>query len=99
MKLTTNQKAFVGLVPLVITIVIAFALLFVGQFVNFEISDALKDSLPIPTERRGVQNRMILGANNTTDNMNSAYDIVQVTIIITVLAAAIGAIFMFTRFT
>jgi len=35
---------------------------------------------------------------NISDNWNTGIDIVQVVVIITILASAIGAIFIFTRF-
>ena len=36
--------------------------------------------------------------NNVSRNLDSGIDIVQVTIIITILAGAVAAIFLFTRF-
>ena len=48
--------------------------------------------------RTHAGNKTVLSAGNVSDNWNTNLDIVQVTIIITILAAAIGAIFMFTRY-
>jgi len=91
MKLKKDIKAFANLVPMVLAVVITFALLFIGAYVNgtihTELDDAADNYLP-------SRNSM----NNTSENFDSALDIVQVVIIITVLAAAIGAIFLFTRF-
>jgi len=84
-KLKKNVKAFTNLVPMVLAVVIVFAILFVGIFVNGEIYQALDDSFP--TAPKG-----------TSGAIQNALDIVQVVIIITVLAGAIAAIFLFTRF-
>lgn len=89
MRKLTDQ-AISNMVPMVLTIVIAFALLFVGAYVNGTINVELQGAC----DNTDAKSTM----NNTTDNFNSALDIVQVVIIITILAGAIGAIFLFTRF-
>ena len=48
--------------------------------------------------RNPIENSTVNTLNNKAKNWDSTLDIVQVVIIITVLAAAIGAIFLFTRF-
>jgi len=93
-KLRHDVEAFANLVPMALAIVICFAILFVGIFVNGAISDNLVDSLGSGHIPQTTENRL----NNITEDQDSAIDIVQVVIIITVLAAAIGAIFLFTRF-
>jgi hypothetical protein len=85
-----NKKAMTNLVPMALTIVIAFALLFIGGYVNGTIHDELDGSVDNDDARSTM--------NNTSTNFDSALDIVQVVIIITVLAGAVGAIFLFTRF-
>ena len=89
-KLWENEKGISNLVPMALTIVICFALLFVGSYVNGTIHDEL-NSASGSTDARSTM-------NNTSDNFDSAIDIVQVVIIITILAGAVGAIFLFTRF-
>ena len=89
-KLWENEKGISNLVPMALTIVICFALLFVGSYVNGTIHDELNTSC----DNDDACSTM----NNTSDNFDSALDIVQVVIIITVLAGAVGAIFLFTRF-
>jgi len=99
--LRENKKGFANLVPLVLAVVIAFAIIFIGAYVNGEIHTSLEDSLnPGVTGNTStdIYNTTLSGLNNTSTNWDSALDIVQVVIIITVLAAAIGAIFLFTRF-
>ena len=87
---------------MVLAIVICFALLFVGIFVNGEIYQSLEDSYPDAADRAGtsgaLQNTSSNRMENISVNEDSALDIVQVVIIITVLAGAIAAIFLFTRF-
>jgi len=63
----------------------------IGAYVNGTIHDELDSS-------SGTNNQARSTMNNTSANFDSTLDIVQVVIIITVLAAAIGAIFLFTRF-
>ena len=71
-------------------VVISFCLLFVGNYVNGTIHDELDGSVDNDDARSTM--------NNTSTNWDSALNIVQIVIIISLLAAAIGAIFMFTRF-
>ena len=88
--LMENEKGLANLVPMVLAIVITFALLFVGNYVNGIIHQELDGSIDNDNARSTM--------NNTSVNWDSALSIVQVVIIITILAAAIGAIFLFTRF-
>ena len=92
-----NKNGFANLVPMVLVIIIAFAILFIGSYVNGTINQSLENTYPVPHDRTGVQNSTLNSMNNTSANWDSTLDIVQVVIIITVLAAAIGAIFLFTR--
>ena len=85
-----NKAGYSNLIPLALAIVIVFALLFVGAYVNSTIHDSLNSA----TSDTQTQNTM----NNISTNWDSTLSIVQVTIIITILAGAIGAIFLFTRF-
>ena len=85
-----NEKGFAQLVPMVLAVVITFALLFIGAYINGVIHQELDESIT-NTQARNTM-------NNTSDNWDTAIDIMQVTIIITILAGAVGAIFLFTRF-
>jgi hypothetical protein len=75
---------------MILAVVIAFALLFIGAYVNGTIHQEL-DEAGGSSQARGTM-------NNTSANYDSVLDIVQIVIIITVLAGAIAAIFLFTRF-
>jgi hypothetical protein len=96
MKLVRNTKAMANLIPAVMAVVITFAVLFIGAYVNGEIDQSLEDS--IGTSPTGIQEDALATMNNTSANFDSALDLVQVVIIITLLAGAVGAIFLFTRF-
>jgi len=93
-----NNEGFANLVPMVLAVVITFALLFIGAYVVGEIDQSLTDSMPSAGSRSVLQNTTLSTMQNVSDNWDSSIDIVQVVIIITILAAAIGAIFLFTRF-
>jgi len=89
-KMIEDKKGFGNLVPIILAVVISFCLLFVGNYVNGTIHEELLDN----AEGTNAEFTM----NNTSKNWDSAIDIIQIVIIITLLAAAIGAIFLFTRF-
>ena len=89
-KIKKNIKAFANLVPMVLAVTITFALLFIGAYINGTIHTELNDA----TSNTDAQNTM----DNISTNWDTGIDIVQVVIIITILAGAIGAIFLFTRF-
>ena len=97
-QLAKNNNAMSNLLPIALAIVVGFALLFIGSFVNGEIRQSLEDSMPAAGSRSKVQNSTLESQKNITTNFDSSVDIVQIVIIITLLAAAIGAIFLFTRF-
>jgi len=100
MKLLHDSTSAVNLVPLVLAVIIAFCILFIGAYVNGTIQVELKDTIGDPGGAfvNTTENKVIARLNNTSFNWDSALDIVQVVIIISILAAAIGAIFLFTRF-
>jgi len=94
-----NELAYANLVPLVLAVIIVFALLFAGSFIAGTVHTELEDQYPTTvTSRSQIQNRSVSTMNNVSANLDSMLDIVQVVVIITILAAAIGAIFLFTRF-
>lgn len=85
-----NKEGYTNLVPTILAIVIVFALLFIGSYVNGVIHAELDEA--------GGDSQSRSTMNNTSDNFDSAIDIIQVVIIITLLASALGAIFLFTRY-
>ena len=97
-KFIQDDSALSNLVPLALAIIITFAILFIGGFVNGQISQSLLDTYPAAASRTHLQNRSVNAQNNISANWDSSLSIVQVVVIISLLAAAIGAIFIFTRF-
>jgi len=97
-RLLKNKNGYASLIPMVLAVVITFSLLYIGAFVNGTLSTELTDSYPAITSRTSLQNETVNTMGNLSDNFDAGIDIVQVTIIITILAGAIGAIFLFTRF-
>ena len=85
-----DEAGYSNLVPMVLAVVITFALLFIGAYINGTIHEELEDA----TDNTDAESTM----NNISGNYDSSLDIVQVVIIITLLSGAVGAIFMFTRF-
>ena len=98
MKLVKNKHGYAALVPMILAIIITFAILYIGAYVNGTVNDELGESFGSVHKRESAKGIAYARMNNTSWNFDSALDIVQVTIIITVLASAIGAIFLFTRF-
>jgi len=86
-KLT--EQAFSQLVPTILVIVIVFAVLFIGGYVNGTIHQELED-ISTNTDAESTM-------DNISVNYDSSLDIVQIVIVISLLAMAIGAIFLFTR--
>ena len=97
-KLIEDKKGFTQLVPMVMAVVIVFAIMFVGAFINGQINDSLEDSFPAEASRSVLQNDTLSTMDNISGNWDTGVDLMQVTIIITILAGAIAAIFLFTRF-
>jgi len=86
-----NEEGFTQLVPMIMAIVIVFALLFVGSFIIGTISEELEASVDADSDAINTM-------GNISENWDTSIDLMQVTIIITILAGAISAIFLFTRF-
>jgi len=92
-----DNKGFAQLVPMVMAVIIVFAILFVGAFINGQINDSLEDSFPAEASRSTQQNDTLETMGNISGNWDTGIDLMQVTIIITILAGAIAAIFLFAR--
>lgn len=98
-KFLRNNEGYTNLVPMVLAIVIVFAVLFVGIYINGAINQSLSNTYPSSASKRSpMQNTSLKRMANISQNQDSALSIVQVVIIITILAGAIAAIFLFTRF-
>jgi hypothetical protein len=96
-----DNKGFQNLVPMALVIIILFAILFVGIFIMGEVDDSLVDSLPENSAgnwRDNQENTTLFNLRNVSEDFDSTLDILQIVVIISILAIAIGAIFLFTRF-
>ena len=96
-QLKEDNKGFAQLVPMVMAVILVFAILFVGAFINGAINDELEDTFPAAASRTVEQNNTLNTMSNITGNWDTGIDLMQVTIIITILAGAIAAIFLFAR--
>ena len=94
-RLETDNNAYQNIVPIIMAVIIAFCLIIVGVFICGEIHIQLYNNLNATHTELDMKN--IHTMNNTSVNFDSALSIINIVIIITILAAAIGAIFMFTR--
>jgi hypothetical protein len=96
-RFAKDDNGFTMLVPLVLGVIIAFAIIFIGAYVNGVIHQELEDSMPVAGSRSVLQNNTLSTMSNVSSNWDSGLDIVQITIIITILSSAVAAIFLFTR--
>lgn len=94
-KLKDNNEAVNNIVPMVLAVIVTFALIFVGIFIIGIVNKNLITGLAGQGSAQGrlAQNSM----NNSTRNFDAVLSVINIAIIITVLAMAIGAIFLFTR--
>lgn len=93
--LLRNESGFNNLVPMVLAVIITFALIFVGIFILGVVNKNLVTNLQ---GTGSVPARMAMNSlNNSSKNFDSVLSVINIAIIITVLAMAIGAIFLFTR--
>jgi len=84
---------------MVLAVIIVFAILYIGTYINGELNDELEDTYPSTAgDRTATQNASLSRMDNISGNYDTGIDIVQVVIIITLLAGAVGAIFIFTKF-
>jgi disulfide bond formation protein DsbB len=107
-KINKDEKGMQNLIAIGLTIILVFVLLFMGVYVNGTIHTELADTYPgneiTPNAsiannwNNNVQNRSFNAMDNASGNFANTLDIVQVVIIISILAVAIGAIFLFTKF-
>lgn len=75
-----------------ITVVIFFALMNIGTYINGTISSSLVDSYPAATDRSALQNMTVNSLENVTSDYDNALDIMTVTAIIMVITLPLAAI-------
>jgi len=69
-RLLRNKNGMTNLIPAVLAVVITFAVIFIGSFVNGEIDDALEDSYPAAASRNVVQNNTLNTMSNKAGNIS-----------------------------
>jgi len=75
-----------------ITVVIFFALMNIGTYINGTISSSLVDSYPAAASRTSLQNMTVNSLENVTTDYDSALDIMTVTAIIMVITLPLAAV-------
>ena len=75
-----------------ITIIIFFALMNIGTFINGTIGSSLISSYPTATSRTDLQNMTVNSLENITASYDDALDIMSVTAIIMVITLPLAAI-------
>ena len=98
-SLTDSEEGYTYIIPLILSVVIVFALLYVGSFIGGTLRNELVDSYGVVAGSPFVmENISINMMSNISSDFEGSMDIIQVAVIITILATAIGAIFMLARF-
>ena len=75
-----------------ITIVIFFALMNIGTYINGQIATSLVDSYGTATGRSALQNQTVSSLGNITTDYDSVLDIMTVTAIIMVITLPLAAV-------
>lgn len=99
-RVKTEDEGYTNLVPMVLGVIIAFAVIGVGIFIIGMLGNQAQKMLPRPATHKDQPNYLnttFNRLNNTSRNFDSVLSVVNIAIIIAVLAMAIGSIFLFTR--
>ena len=75
-----------------LSIVIFFALMNIGTYINGQIGSSLVDSYPTATSRTALQNSTVNSLQNITADYDSVLDIMTVTAIIMVITLPLAAV-------
>jgi len=98
-KLRKNEKAIVFelLIAAAMAVVILFALMNIGTYINGTISGNLEDTYPAAASRSVLQNNSLLTLNNISSGFNDNIDIMVVASIITVITIPLAAVIAIKR--
>jgi len=75
-----------------ITVVIFFALMNIGTYINGQIGSSLVNSYPTATSRTELENSTVNSLDNITADYDSVLDIMTVTAIIMVITLPLAAV-------
>ena len=94
LKLRKDERAIVFelLIAGAMAVIMLFALMNVGTYINGTISSSLINSYPAAASRTTTQNATINTLNNLTGDFDSSVDIVSVAAIITVITIPLAAV-------
>ena len=97
--LRKNQKALVFelLVAAAMAVVIFFALMNIGTYINGTVSDNLIDSYGTATSRTTFENKTVLLLNNISYGFDDNIDIMIIAAIITVITIPLAAVIAIRR--
>ena len=96
--LKKTDEGISNLIPMVTAIIIAFAIISIGIYIMGTMGVQLQKNIGTPGKTAtDVMNFTFNRMNNTSRNWDSVMSVVNIAIIITVLAMAIGAIFLFAK--
>jgi hypothetical protein len=99
LRLRKDQKAIVFelLIAGAMAVVIFFALMNVGAFINGTISDSLTDTYPAAGSRTALQNRSLAQLDNVSAGFDSTINIMVVAAIIVVITIPLAAVVAIKR--
>jgi hypothetical protein len=98
-KLYKNEKAIVFelLVAAAMAVIIFFALMNIGTFINGTISESLEDTYPAAASRSTLQNNSLAQLGNISSGFDDNLDIMIVAAIITVITIPLAAVISIKR--
>ena len=99
-KLKQDERAIVFelLIGAAMAVVIFFALMNIGTFINGTISNSLEDTIPaVAADRSALQNDTIANLGTISDGFDDNIDIMVVAAIITVITIPLAAVISIKR--
>ena len=98
-KLRKNEKAIVFelLIAAAMAVVMFFALLNIGTYINGTISDQLEDSYPTAASRTQLENNSLASLGNLSTGFDDSIDIMLIAVIITVITIPLAAVIAIKR--
>ncbi|MBE3095356.1 MAG: hypothetical protein IMZ52_10030 [Actinobacteria bacterium] len=94
LRLRKDQKAIVFelLIAGAMAIIMLFALMNIGAFINGTVSDSLTDTFPAAASRSELQNRSVSALENISTGFDSTINIMVIAAIITVITIPLAAV-------
>jgi len=98
-KLRKNEKAIVFelLIAAAMAVVMFFALMNIGTYINGTISDQLEDSYPTAASRTQLENNSLASLGNLSTGFDDSIDIMLIAVIITVITIPLAAVIAIKR--